>query len=45
LRLRSRMGIIKGIGRVNGNVVVEGTMTFALGPALGERSDSSSDLM
>ena len=32
LRLRSRMGLLKGIGRVDGRVVVEGTMTFALGP-------------
>jgi 3-hydroxyacyl-[acyl-carrier-protein] dehydratase len=30
-RLRSRMGILKGVGRVNGRVVIEGTMTFALG--------------
>src|ERR671921_728371 len=28
-RLRSRMGQLKGIARVNGRVVVEGTMTFA----------------
>src|ERR1700686_3797293 len=33
LRLRSRMGLLKGDARVNGKVVVEGTMTFALGPA------------
>lgn len=32
-RLRSRMGVLHGIARVNGRVVVEGTMTFALGPA------------
>jgi 3-hydroxyacyl-[acyl-carrier-protein] dehydratase len=32
LRLRSRMGLLKGIARVNGAVVVEGTMTFAFGP-------------
>ena len=32
LRLRSRMGLLKGIARVNGVVVVEGTMTFAFGP-------------
>jgi 3-hydroxyacyl-[acyl-carrier-protein] dehydratase len=32
LRLRSRMGLLKGIARVDGRVVVEGTMTFALGP-------------
>jgi 3-hydroxyacyl-[acyl-carrier-protein] dehydratase len=34
IRLRSRMGMLKGIARVNGQSVVEGTMTFALGPAL-----------
>ena len=32
LRLRSRMGLLKGVARVDGKVVVEGTMTFALGP-------------
>lgn len=32
-RLRSRMGTLHGIGRVNGKVVLEGTMTFALGNA------------
>lgn len=31
-RLRSRMGVLAGTARVDGNVVVEGTMTFALGP-------------
>jgi 3-hydroxyacyl-[acyl-carrier-protein] dehydratase len=31
-RLRSRMGVLRGVGRVNGKVVVDGTMTFALGP-------------
>ena len=31
-RLRSRMGVLRGIGRVDGRIVVEGTMTFALGP-------------
>jgi 3-hydroxyacyl-[acyl-carrier-protein] dehydratase len=30
LRLRSRMGLLKGIARVDGRIVVEGTMTFAL---------------
>ena len=33
IRLRSRMGLLKGDARVNGKVVVAGTMTFALGPA------------
>jgi 3-hydroxyacyl-[acyl-carrier-protein] dehydratase len=32
LRLRSRMGLLTGAARVDGKVVVEGTMTFALGP-------------
>ena len=31
VRIRSRMGVLKGIARVNGKVVLEGTMTFALG--------------
>jgi 3-hydroxyacyl-[acyl-carrier-protein] dehydratase len=31
LRLRTTMGLLKGIARVNGDRVVEGTMTFALG--------------
>jgi 3-hydroxyacyl-[acyl-carrier-protein] dehydratase len=33
VRLRSRMGLLKGVARVNGRRVVDGTMTFALGPA------------
>jgi len=32
VRLRSQMGLLKGIARVNGNRVIDGTMTFALGP-------------
>jgi 3-hydroxyacyl-[acyl-carrier-protein] dehydratase len=36
-RLRSRMGVLHGIARVAGKVVVEGTMTFALG----QRNDES----
>lgn len=34
-RLRSRMGQLEGFARVDGTVVVSGTMTFALGPAQG----------
>jgi 3-hydroxyacyl-[acyl-carrier-protein] dehydratase len=30
-RLRSRVGVLRGIARVDGTIVVEGTMTFALG--------------
>jgi 3-hydroxyacyl-[acyl-carrier-protein] dehydratase len=31
-RLRSRMGVLSGAARVNGRVVCDGTMSFALGP-------------
>lgn len=31
LRLRSRMGLLRGVATVGGEVTVEGTMTFALG--------------
>ena len=40
LRLRSRMGRLKGIARVDGRPVVDGIMTFALGPA--QTADTSS---
>jgi 3-hydroxyacyl-[acyl-carrier-protein] dehydratase len=40
LRLRSRMGLLKGVARVDGKVVVEGTMTFALGPPGGRASSA-----
>ena len=33
IRLRNRMGILRGIARVNGVRVIDGTMTFALAPA------------
>ena len=33
-RLRSRVGQLEGFARVNGTIVVDGTMTFALGPRL-----------
>jgi 3-hydroxyacyl-[acyl-carrier-protein] dehydratase len=36
-RLRSKMGWLHGIARVKGEVVAEGTMTFALGPREDER--------
>ena len=32
VRLRSRMGLLKGVARVGGKRVIDGTMTFALGP-------------
>ncbi len=38
-RLRSRMGRLKGFARVGGEIAVEGTMAFALGPA--SRRESS----
>jgi 3-hydroxyacyl-[acyl-carrier-protein] dehydratase len=38
LRLRSSMGLLKGVARVDGRVVAEGTMTCALGPQQETRS-------
>jgi 3-hydroxyacyl-[acyl-carrier-protein] dehydratase len=32
VRIRTRMGVLRGVARVDGKVVFEGTMTFALGP-------------
>lgn len=32
LRLRSRMGVVTGAVRVDGKLIADGTMTFALGP-------------
>ncbi|MBZ5558515.1 MAG: 3-hydroxyacyl-ACP dehydratase FabZ [Acidobacteriia bacterium] len=32
VRLRTRMGLLKGVATVNGITVAEGSMTFALGP-------------
>jgi 3-hydroxyacyl-[acyl-carrier-protein] dehydratase len=40
LRLRSRMGLLKGIARVNGERVIDGTMTFALGPTQPDQSQA-----
>jgi 3-hydroxyacyl-[acyl-carrier-protein] dehydratase len=31
-RLRSRMGVLRGVARVGDHVVIDGKMTFALGP-------------
>jgi 3-hydroxyacyl-[acyl-carrier-protein] dehydratase len=42
-RLRSRMGQLYGYARVNGKVVLEGTMTFALGPAANPGSAKDAD--
>lgn len=38
IRLRNRMGLLRGIARVNGARVIDGTMTFAL--AAKEQSDA-----
>lgn len=32
VRLRSRMGVLTGVARAGGRLLVRGTMTFALGP-------------
>jgi 3-hydroxyacyl-[acyl-carrier-protein] dehydratase len=37
-RLRSRMGVLSGRARVDGQVVCHGTMTFALGPRTRDES-------
>lgn len=41
LRLRSRMGVMRGIARVDGKIAVEGTMTFALGPPARDQAPDS----
>ena len=35
-RFRSRMGILAGVARVDGKIVVRGCMTCALGPRTGK---------
>jgi 3-hydroxyacyl-[acyl-carrier-protein] dehydratase len=42
-RLRSRMGQLYGFARVNGEVVLDGTMTFALGPATAGSAKDTAD--
>jgi beta-hydroxyacyl-ACP dehydratase FabZ len=42
-RLRSRMGVLSGAARVNGTVVCEGTMTFALGPKTGNSEQAPAE--
>jgi 3-hydroxyacyl-[acyl-carrier-protein] dehydratase len=41
-RLRGRVGVLKGMATVDGKVVVEGTMMFALGP-VSERGRTPGD--
>ena len=41
-RLRSRMGQLRGIARVEGRIAAEGTMTFALGPRTDAATGASS---
>ena len=41
LRLRRRMGRLKGIAGVDGKIVLHGTMTFALGPPQSDQPDTS----
>ena len=38
VRLRKKMGVLKGVARVGGKVVFEGTMTFALGAPQAENT-------
>jgi 3-hydroxyacyl-[acyl-carrier-protein] dehydratase len=42
-RLRSRMGQLYGFARVNGEVVLDGTMTFALGPVTAAATRDAAD--
>jgi len=42
-RLRSRMGVLSGVARVDGQIVCHGTMTFALGPKSGISSLSGAE--
>jgi 3-hydroxyacyl-[acyl-carrier-protein] dehydratase len=39
VRLRSRMGLLKGVARVDGRRVADGMMTVALGPATDNKPD------
>jgi 3-hydroxyacyl-[acyl-carrier-protein] dehydratase len=41
IRLRNRMGLLRGVARVNGQSVVYGSMTFALAPPQAPDSASS----
>jgi 3-hydroxyacyl-[acyl-carrier-protein] dehydratase len=41
IRLRNRMGLLRGIARVNGSRVIDGTMTFALASAPSENTTQS----
>jgi 3-hydroxyacyl-[acyl-carrier-protein] dehydratase len=40
-RLRSRMGMLHGVARVNGKIAVTGTMTFSLGNGKARPGDDS----
>lgn len=42
-RLRSRMGLLSGVARVEQRIVAEGTMTFALGPRTAPAGSVASD--
>ena len=42
-RLRSRMGVLRGVATVEGRRVIDGTMTFALGPASDRCTPGSRD--
>ena len=43
VRLRRRMGLLKGVARVNGKSVLDGTMTFALGSKQQSSDEASAD--
>jgi 3-hydroxyacyl-[acyl-carrier-protein] dehydratase len=37
-RLRTRMGVLRGVARVGDRIVIDGKMTFALGPRSGDQT-------
>jgi len=43
VRLRRRMGLLKGVARVNGRSVLDGTMTFALGKQISSEEPSADE--
>jgi len=42
-RLRGRVGLLTGVARVDGNVTMVGTMTFALGPTQPSNEEASAN--
>lgn len=45
LRLRSRMGRLRGIAPVDGKIVIDGTMTFAPSPAVKSTTEGAGSVI